>query len=199
MKMSRTARVRTLVALAFVGAGVVLAAGAQQPTPARAAAPSLTRPTSPTKAPDADGFLLRWLLLEPIKVPGQLTESAVRSAITLAPGGDTTPGTAVDNAPPALPKDGESVTVNGESLAWHAVDTLGYNVNLFHFAYALEQADVKRPVLGRHVVDAPREMSGVRLAIGSNAASIWWLNGAGSDRASTTIDRRSSMMACRNA
>ena len=27
------------------------------------------------------------------------------------------------------------------------------------------------------VVNAPREMSGVRLAIGSNAASVWWVNG----------------------
>ena len=27
------------------------------------------------------------------------------------------------------------------------------------------------------VVDAPRDMPNVRLAIGSNAASIWWLNG----------------------
>ena len=27
------------------------------------------------------------------------------------------------------------------------------------------------------VVNAPREMTGVRLAIGSNAASVWWVNG----------------------
>lgn len=27
------------------------------------------------------------------------------------------------------------------------------------------------------VVNSPREMSGVRLAIGSNAASVWWVNG----------------------
>jgi hypothetical protein len=27
------------------------------------------------------------------------------------------------------------------------------------------------------VVDAPRDMHDVRLAIGSNAASVWWLNG----------------------
>jgi hypothetical protein len=27
------------------------------------------------------------------------------------------------------------------------------------------------------VVNAPRQMSGVRLAIGSNAASVWWVNG----------------------
>jgi hypothetical protein len=27
------------------------------------------------------------------------------------------------------------------------------------------------------VVDSPREMRDVRMAVGSNAASIWWLNG----------------------
>ena len=27
------------------------------------------------------------------------------------------------------------------------------------------------------IVNCPREMSGVRLAIGSNAASVWWVNG----------------------
>jgi hypothetical protein len=27
------------------------------------------------------------------------------------------------------------------------------------------------------VVHAPRELTGVRLAIGSNAASVWWVNG----------------------
>jgi hypothetical protein len=27
------------------------------------------------------------------------------------------------------------------------------------------------------VVDAPRDVAGVRLAVGSNTASVWWLNG----------------------
>ena len=41
-------------------------------------------------------------------------------------------------------------------------------------------------------MDSPREMSGVRLAIGSNAASRWWLNGelviALNDDRQTVID-----------
>src|SRR5437899_11431240 len=53
----------------------------QPPVPARPAATTLTRPSSPVKASDAAGFLHRWLLLEPIKVSGQLTDSAVRATV----------------------------------------------------------------------------------------------------------------------
>ncbi len=53
----------------------------QQPPAERAPAPTLSPPSTPAKAPDAAGFLQRWLLLEPIKVSGQLTDSAVRAAI----------------------------------------------------------------------------------------------------------------------
>ena len=47
----------------------------------RPPAATLTRPTSPTKAPDADGFLRRWLVLEPIRTTGQLSDSAVRTLV----------------------------------------------------------------------------------------------------------------------
>jgi hypothetical protein len=175
MKKSDNAFFATLVALALVGDALLLAAGVQQPapaaaaapTPARAAASSLKHPTSPSKAPDADGFLQRWLLLEPMKVPGQLTESAVQAAVTLAQGVDD-----------RMPKDGQTVTVGGESLVWHAIDTLAYNVNLFHFAYALNKPTSNVLFWAVTTVESPREMSGVRLAIGSNAASVWYLNGA---------------------
>jgi hypothetical protein len=76
-----------------------------------------------------------------------------------------------------VPRDGDTVVVGSDSLAWHAVDTLGYNVNLFHFAYALNKPTSNVLFWAVTIVDAPREMSGVRLAIGSNAASIWWLKG----------------------
>ena len=42
---------------------------------------TLARPTTPAKAPDADGFLQRWLILEPIRVTGQLTDSAVQALV----------------------------------------------------------------------------------------------------------------------
>lgn len=187
MKTRPAGLLMALGVLALLG-GSVLAAGArQQPaapvnaptapaTARRGPAPSLARPTSPTKAPDAAGFLQRWLLLEPMKVPGQLTESAVRTAVKLAQGVDDEHGMLTENHLVRIPKDGDAVTVGNESLTWHAVDTLGYNVNLFHFAYALNKPTSNVLFWATTIVDAPREMAGVRLAIGSNAASIWYLN-----------------------
>ena len=69
------------------------------------------------------------------------------------------------------------VKVGDNELAWHAVDTLNYNVNLYHFAYALNKPTTNVLFWAVTVVNSPREMTGVRLAIGSNAASVWWVNG----------------------
>ena len=149
-------------------AGVVVAAHAQSAAAARGPAPSLARPTPPAKAPNADGFLQRWLLLEPIAVSGQLTDSAVQTAVKTAD---------VPDQLTAIPRDGDMVSVGNAKVAWHAVDTIGYNVNLYHFAYALNKPTSNVLFWVVTVVNAPRELSGVRLAIGSNAASVWWVNG----------------------
>jgi hypothetical protein len=69
------------------------------------------------------------------------------------------------------------VSVGNTKVAWHAVDTIGYNVNLYHFAYALNRPTSNVLFWAVTIVNAPRELSGVRLAIGSNAASVWWVNG----------------------
>ena len=133
----------------------------------RPPAPSLARPTSGAKPTDAAGFIQRWLVLEPIRVPGQLTESAVRIAVEKDFPVSVSP----------LPRDGETRSLGGSELTWHAVDTRNYNVNLYHFAYALNKPTSNVLFWAVTVVNAPREMSGVRLAIGSNAASVWWVNG----------------------
>ena len=134
---------------------------------ARPPAPSLSRPTSAARQTDANGFIRRWLLLEPIRIPGQLTQPAVRSAVEqdfpLSPG--------------PLPRDGDTLAVGGATLAWHAVDTANYNVNLYHFAYGLNKPTSNVLFWATTVVTSPIEMPGVRLAIGSNAASVWWVNG----------------------
>ena len=62
------------------------------------------------------------------------------------------------------------------SPAWHEVDTANYNVNLYHFAYALKKPTSNVLFWVTTTIESPREMTGVRLAIGSNAASRWWLN-----------------------
>ena len=101
---------------------------------ARPPASSLTRPASPAKPAGADGFIQRWLLLEPIRVPGQLTESAVRTAVETDFSVPATP----------FPHDADKLKIGDSELAWHAVDTLNYNVNLYHFAYALNKPEVIR-------------------------------------------------------
>lgn len=135
--------------------------------PARPPAPSLARPTSPAKPTDADGFIQRWLLLDPIRVPGQLTESAIRTAVEKDFPVPATP----------LPHDGATLTIGDSALTWHAVDTVNYNVNLYHFAFALNKPTTNVLFWALTVVNSPREMSGLRLAVGSNAASVWWVNG----------------------
>jgi hypothetical protein len=152
------------VLAASLGAGAVRA---QDPA-ARPAASSLVRPATPTKAANADGFLQRWLILEPIRISGPLTEGSVQTMVKTEYFPDQFT---------VIPRDADQVTVGDTAVAWHAVDTLGYNVNLFHFAYALNKPTSNVLFWAVTIVNAPHEMSGVRLAIGSNAASIWWVNG----------------------
>ena len=76
-----------------------------------------------------------------------------------------------------IPRDGDKVTVGGSELTWHAVDTKNYNVNLYHFARALNKPTSDVLFWAVTIVNSPREVRDVRLAIGSNAASVWWLNG----------------------
>jgi len=154
-----------LSALALVG-GLALLAIAADDT-ARRPASSLTRPASAEKAPDADGFMQRWLILEPIRANG-LTDSAVQAAVKKE---------YFPSQFSVIPRDGDKVTVGGEELTWHAVDSKEYNVNLYHFAYALGQPTSYVLFWAVTIVNCPQEVSGVRLAIGSNAASVWWING----------------------
>jgi len=138
------------------------AASAEQ---ARPPAASLTQPKGATSRVDTRGFIHRWLVLEPVPVPGRLTETAVKEALGAAP------------LPDAPPRAGEQLTLSNTPVKWHALDTLNYNVNLYHFAWALSKPTSNVLFWVTTTVDSPQEMQDVRLAIGSNAASRWWLNG----------------------
>jgi hypothetical protein len=166
-------RLATLACCLALSNGVVLGQqSAQQPSPqpsARPPAATLTSPRGASQAVDARGFIHRWLVLEPVPVPGRLTEPAVQEALKLA---------ALPDTVGASPSAGVTVTVNGAEHTWHAVDTLLYNLNLYHFAWSLSKPTSNVLFWVETTVDSPREMKDVRLAIGSNAASRWWLNGA---------------------
>jgi hypothetical protein len=163
MNALRKYHLPALAAVAGFAFLAAIAAGAAAPV----SWPTLTKPATPEKAPDADGFLQRWLLLEPIPTNG-LTDSAVQAAVKKE---------YFPNQFTVIPHDGDKVTVGNAELAWYAVDTKLYNVNLYHFAHALGKPTSDVLFWAVTIVNCPREMSGVRLAIGSNAASVWWVDG----------------------
>ena len=129
--------------------------------------PTLVQPTTPDKATNADGFIQRWIILEPIAANG-LTDNAVQATVRKEYFTDQLS---------LLPKDGDKLTVAGVELTWHALDTTQYNVNLYHFARALGKPTSNVLFWGVTIINCPEQITGVRLAIGSNAASVWWVNG----------------------
>lgn len=130
-------------------------------------APTLTKPATREKAPDSDGFIQRWLVLEPIPANG-LTDSVVQAAVKKEH---------FPNQLTVIPRDGDKVTVGDAELMWHAVDTKNYNVNLYHFAYERDKKTSNVLFWAVTIVNIPQDVANVRLAIGSNAASVWWVNG----------------------
>ncbi|WP_319230677.1 hypothetical protein [Draconibacterium orientale] len=122
--------------------------------------------------PDTDGFIQRWLLLEPISKPNRsntvFTDSYLRAAF------DTL---YFPNQFTILPEYGDIVKVGDTELAWHALDSKLFNVKLFRFAYGLSKPIYGVVFWAVTVVNAPEDMENVRMAVGSNSASMWWLNG----------------------
>jgi hypothetical protein len=157
---------------AFAAASAVVLTGmlfvsAAPGAPASVSTATLSAPNTPELKPGPDGFIRRWLVLEPIASSG-LTDSIVQAAVKKEP---------FASQLTAVPRDEEKVSIDGSDLLWHALDTTNYNFNLFHFAVALKKNTSNVLFWVVTVVDMPREMPNTRLAIGSNAASVWWVNG----------------------
>jgi hypothetical protein len=138
----------------------------------RSIAPYFTPATTSKKTPDSEGFIQRWLLLEPINKPNRsntvFTDSYIRTAFTTE---------YFPNQFTVLPRDGEKVKVGEQELTWHALESTNFNVKLFRFAYGLRKGIYGVLFWAVTVVNSPQEMKNVRMAVGSNSASMWWLNG----------------------
>lgn len=157
-----------VVVLALVLTAGLIALAAQDSSDGAHLPSSLAHPDSPEKAPDAEGFMQRWLILEPIPVGRQLTDSVVQAEVKKE---------YFPNQLTILPHDGDKVKVDGADFTWHAIDTHNYNVNLFHFAHAYGKPSADVLFWAVTIVNCPNDISDARLAIGSNAASVWWVNG----------------------
>ena len=71
----------------------------------------------------------------------------------------------------------ETVKTVKQNLRWHAINSETYNVKVFRFAELNGCQPYNSLFWGVTVIDSPEDMTNVRLAVGSNGASMWWLNG----------------------
>lgn len=108
-------------------------------------------------APDADGFIRRWTLLEPVR-------HEVRSNIVL------TENYLKDMVAKDWPK------VNVKRGKWHTIESRTYNVRAFRFAELTGHEPYHSLFWGTAVIVCPQELQQVRLAAGSNGASCWWVD-----------------------
>ena len=124
------------------------------------------------KTPDAEGFIQRWLVLEPVKKDiarnNILTDAYVRTMLA---------SDNFSNDYTTVPKNGELTKVGDQELRWYALDSKTFNFNLYHFTYAINKPRYGILVWLVTVIDSPEEMRDVRVSAGCNSASMWWLNG----------------------
>ena len=159
--------------------------------------PKYFSPATATPAqPDDNGFIRRWLLLEPIDKPNPgntvFTDTYLREhfnrdyfkgqqAIVPKDGQKVKATFKQEQAPAGFgrgaqaPEKPEVKTVT-QTLTWHALDSENYNVKLFRFAEKWGQQTYGSLFWAVTFIDCPEEYANVRLAAGSNGASIWWLN-----------------------
>ncbi|NLX26451.1 MAG: acetylxylan esterase [Lentisphaerae bacterium] len=167
---------KKLTTIKMSAVGILIAMSLQasaQNAPVRTSyAPYFTEAKAGAKAPDADGFIQRWLLLEPIKNSlrsnAGFTEEYIRGEVYT----DYFP-----NQFTVVPKNGDKVTVNDVELKWHALDATNFNAKLFRFAGMVEKDVYGVTFWAVTVIDCPEEIKDVRMAVGSNSASMWWVNG----------------------
>ena len=121
--------------------------------------------------PDADGFIRRWTVLDPI--PQDIRSNTVFTDTWLR---QVFAKTYFKDQLTIVPNDGQKVKAEGRTLTWHALDSERYNLKLFRFAERWGQQLYGNLFWAVTVIDCAEEMPNVRLAAGSNGASIWWLN-----------------------
>lgn len=128
--------------------------------------------TATAATPDDAGFIRRWRLLEPIDKPNRtnivFVDSYLREAFNTEYFKDQFT---------IVPNDGQKVKVGKNRLAWHSVDSKLFNVKLFRFASGLEKQVYGVLFWAVTVIECEEDINDVRLAVGSNSASMWWLNG----------------------
>src|SRR5450631_3426591 len=88
----------------------------------RTIAPFFVPATKLPKAPNAEGFLQRWLLLEPINKPNRSNTVFVDTYVRKTLNTEYFP-----NQFSVVPHDGDKVTAGDQELKWHALDATNFD------------------------------------------------------------------------
>ncbi len=154
--------------------------------------------STPSSTPDADGFIRRWMMLEPISKPNpsnrvftdsytreQLSKEYFSGQLTVLPkDGDKVkvtmeyqpPVNLNSNRPAAQPRQEQPRFVKA-TLTWHALDSDHFFVKLFRFATGLDKDRYGVIFWTVTVINCEEDIENVRLSVGSNKAARWWVNG----------------------
>ncbi len=161
-----------------------------------ALAPYFSTPVEAAVQPDELGFIRRWILLEPIGKPNRSNTVFVDSYLR------TNLDTGWNKGEFTVPQDGQKETMMVEyqapvdmtagrprmfeepktelvkaKLTWHALDSKLFNVKLYRYAVGTETGRYGAIFRAVTVIDVPEDLENVRLAVGSNSASMWWIDG----------------------
>ena len=107
--------------------------------------------------PDESGFIRRWRMMEPVK-------QDIRSNVIFT---DSWLRKTFADELAKLPK---------QKAKWYAMESPTYNMKLFHFAERYGSQAYGNLFWCETIVECAEEIADVRLAAGSNGASMWWLN-----------------------
>lgn len=189
----------TIGVVAFLGLQCTNADAQKKQVPS---GPSIDNYFVPSSAesmtPDEQGFIRRWLLLEPISKPNRtnavFTDSYLREVfakeyfpnqLSVVPKhGDKVkvtvevqPPVNLQHGRPVAPTEPQKPIYKKETLQWHAFDSKLFNTKLFRFATGLNKQRYGVIFWAVTVVNCDEDMENVRLAVGSNSASMWWIDG----------------------
>ena len=154
-------------------------------------------PVEDTVQPDDKGFIRRWLLLEPISKPNRtntvFVDSYLRANLDtgwnkgdfeVPADGQVEKMDVEFQAPvdmsagrPRNPFEAPEIKIVKAKLTWHALDSKLFNVKLYRIAVGTGTGRYGAIFRAVTVIDVPEDLENVRLAVGSNSASMWWIDG----------------------
>ena len=121
---------------------------------------------------DDEGFIRNWVVLDPIALGDT---AATHEEDTQKPMFNKQ---YFDGQKDGMPQDGDKVKVEGKDVTWHAHAAGDYAIDFEKIAADASKEPTNAMYFGVAYIMSPEQKDGVKLAIGSDDSSVWWLNGS---------------------